>query len=53
LYRSTWYNDLAHFQQVIQGKTQPNAEHQQHHADFGKFCRNLRIGDEARCKWAN
>ena len=38
----------AHRQQVVEREVQPDAEHQQHHADLGELARELDVGDEAR-----
>ena len=41
--------NTAHSQQVVERKMQADAEHQQHHADFGELVRKLDIGDKPRC----
>ena len=41
----------AHFEQVVEGKVQAHAEHQQHHPNFGQLACQLNVSDEAgRCR---
>ena len=41
------HRDGLHTKQVLERKMQADAEHQQHDAQFGKFARDLAIGDKA------
>ena len=45
--------DGPHFQQIIEREMQPDAEHQQDHADFGQLVGNILVRDEARCERAH
>ncbi len=39
-------------EQVGEREVQPDAEHQQHHADLGELPRQMDVGDEPRCRRA-
>ena len=41
-------SDAAYGQEVVEGKVQTDAEHQEHHADLSELVREIDIGDEAR-----
>jgi hypothetical protein len=53
LHEGARQRDLAHSKQVLHREVQPDAEHQQHHADLRELLRELHVGDEARSSGAD
>ena len=50
---SAGQRDALDGEQVVEREMQADAEHQQHHADFGELRGGVDIGNEARCRRAD
>jgi len=48
LHQSARHRNTPHCQQVVERKVQADAEHEQHHTDFGKLASKLDVRDKPR-----